>query len=100
MRITIPVDAPELDAIRAQIADVQERLAHMATQEQVDAIAASLTDFAARFTTGIAAVRQDIADIRAANPGIDLGPLEASVAAIATAATDLETLDAENPPPA
>jgi hypothetical protein len=55
----------------------------MATQEQVDAIVA-------RIDSSTTAIRQDIADIKAAHPEIDLGPLEASVAG-------LESLDAENP---
>jgi hypothetical protein len=55
----------------------------MATQEQVDAIVA-------RIDASTTAIRQDIADIKAAHPEIDLGPLEASVAG-------LESLDAENP---
>lgn len=55
----------------------------MATQAQVDA----LTE---RVNTGVTNIRQDIADIKAAHPEIDLTALEASVGG-------LEGLDQENP---
>ena len=67
-------------------AEILERLNHMATQEQVDAIAAAI-DTA---TTGIAA---DIADLKAAveaGNALDFSALDAKVAALAA-------LDAENP---
>lgn len=58
----------------------------MATQAQIDALVT-------RVDTAVAAIRQDIADIKAAHPDLDLSALEASVGG-------LEGLDAENPPPA
>lgn len=57
----------------------------MATQADLDALVA-------RIDTATAGIRQDIADIKAANPGIDLSALEDRVAG-------LEGLDAENPAP-
>jgi len=69
-------------------ATILERLNHMATQEQIDAIAAAI-DTA---TTGIAA---DIADLKAAVEAgntLDFSALDAKVAALAA-------LDAENPAP-
>lgn len=56
-----------------------------AQQEQADAIAA-------RINASTANIRQDIADLKAANPGVDFSALEASVGG-------LEGLDAENPAP-
>lgn len=58
----------------------------MATQAQIDALVG-------RVDTAVAAIRQDIADIKAAHPDLDLSALESSVGG-------LENLDAENPPPA
>lgn len=69
----------------AMLQFINERLDTMATQEQVDALAA-------RLDTVLAGIRQDIADIKAAHPEVDLSGLEARVAG-------LETLDAENPEP-
>ena len=83
MRITIPIDSPELDAILAQLTTLTEVV--MATQDQVNALVT-------RIDTAVAAIRQDIADIKAAHPEIDLSALEASVGG-------LEGLDAENPEP-
>ncbi len=52
-------------------------------QEQLDAIVA-------RIDTATAGIRQDIADLKAANPAVDFTALEERVAG-------LEGLDAENP---
>ena len=57
----------------------------MATQDQVNALAA-------RIEASIAGIRQDLDELKAANPDLDLSALEAKVA-------DLEGLDAENPVP-
>ena len=70
------------------VTEIMERLTHMATQEQVDAIASAI-DTA---TTGIAS---DIADLKAAvaaGNALDFTALDAKVAALAA-------LDAENPAP-
>jgi hypothetical protein len=55
----------------------------MATQQQLD-------EYVARIGDAVAGIRQDIADIKAANPELDLSGLEERVAG-------LESLDAENP---
>lgn len=52
-------------------------------QDQVNA-------FVARIDTATAGIRQDIADLKAANPAVDFSALEERVAG-------LEGLDAENP---
>ncbi|KAB2347339.1 hypothetical protein [Actinomadura rudentiformis] len=57
----------------------------MATQEQVDAIAA-------RIESAVSGLRADIEALKAAHPELDLSGLEGRVA-------DLEGLDAENPAP-
>lgn len=57
----------------------------MTKQEELDA-------FVARIDTATAGIRQDIADLKAANPGVDFSALEERVAG-------LEGLDAENPEP-
>ncbi|MDH2424719.1 hypothetical protein [Sphaerisporangium sp. TRM90804] len=55
----------------------------MGKQEDLDAIVA-------RIDTAVTGIRQDIADIKAANPAVDFTALEERVAG-------LEGLDAENP---
>lgn len=57
----------------------------MATQQQIN-------DLVTRIDTGVAAIRADIAELKAANPELDLTALEASV-------SQIEGLDAENPQP-
>lgn len=51
-----------------------------------------LNNLVARVDVAVAGIRQDIADIKAANPEVDLSALEERVAG-------LEGLDAENPAP-
>ena len=58
----------------------------MTQQEKLDGLVAALQ-------THIDGIRQDIADLKAANPPVDFSGLEAKVNALAA-------LDAENPPPA
>lgn len=83
MHIEIPISAPE---ILADLAVIKAQLgALMATQEQVNAVVA-------RIDTALAGIRADIETIKAAHPDIDLSALESKV-------SDLEGLDAENPPP-
>ncbi len=57
----------------------------MGKQEDLDAIVN-------RIDAAVAGIRQDIADIKAANPEVDFSALEQRVAG-------LEALDAENPAP-
>lgn len=98
------------------LAVVHRMEANMATQEQVDALTASVQEASSRIGDGVGrantsldAVRQDIADIKSANPSVDLSALESSVgnlsdavAPLSTLADNLSELDTENPalPPA
>ncbi len=58
----------------------------MGKQQDLDAIVT-------RIDTAVAGIRQDIADLKAANPEVDFSALEQRV-------SGLEALDAENPAPA
>lgn len=98
------------------LAVVHRMEANMATQEQVDALTASVQEASSRIGDGVGrantsldAVRQDIADIKTANPNLDLSALESSVGSLSDAVSPLSTLadnlselDTENPalPPA
>lgn len=97
-----------------QLAQINERLSHMATQDDVaaavarlDTISGTLSAGFTSLTTAVAGVRQDIADLKVINPAIDLTPLnvsmdtlEAQVASVSTAVADVVELDSENPAPA
>ena len=48
-------------------------------------------------TSGVANIRQDIADLKAANPGVDTTAREASVGRLEAEVTDVTELDSENP---
>ncbi len=84
----------DLDPVQRQldrIEKAQSRLTRkvgniMGKQEDLDAIVR-------RIDTAVAGIRQDIADLKAANPEVDFSALEERVAG-------LEALDAENPTPA
>lgn len=86
-----------LGRIRQDVAFIKEQV--MTNQEKVDAIASQLTEYGTQLSTTEANIRQDIADLKAANPAIDFSALETSVAGIATAANGLKNLDLENPAP-
>lgn len=82
------------------IARLVEGVRLMATQDQIDQLTAAVNGAADRISTGIDGVRQDIADLKAANPAVDVSALEASVGRLAGEADQLAALDAENPPAA
>lgn len=69
----------------------------MSTQADLDALNTRLSAAADTFTTGLADIRQDIADLKAANPGVDTTALEATVQRIEQGAADATELDSENP---
>jgi len=104
VNIVVPIDAPELRTLTVQLAnvsahlgDITERLNRMATQEQVDALAAAVTDAVDKITAALAGIRADI-DALKQQANVDVAPLEAKVAQAAAAAQALADLDAENPP--
>ncbi len=124
MRIVIPVEAPELDAVAAQLATgvqllaaIQVRLTGIegtivATQAQVDAIAAAVDGFSTALSAAVTSLQESLTGLTvdvgtlAAEAAVDVGPLQARIDAlntagqqIADAATGLAALDAENPPP-
>lgn len=69
----------------------------MATQADVDAIAARVDAATTAVTTGVAAIRADIATLKEANPGVDTTALEASVGKLESEVADVNELDDENP---
>lgn len=83
-RLSALLDLPAVVDFRLIKIELNQEV-HMATQEQVNAIAT-------RIETATAGIRQDVADIKAAHPEVDLSALEARVG-------ELEGLDAENPAP-
>lgn len=72
---------------------------NMATQADVDALAARIEAATTAVTDGVAGIRQDIADLKAANPGVDTTALEASVGRLEAEVSDVAELDSENPAP-
>lgn len=87
-RIVIETIEPDqFDELRDQVATLLERLEEMATvtQAQLDALTA-------RIDAAVAGLRADIQAIKDAHPDVDITALESSL-------SNLEGLDAENPPP-
>jgi hypothetical protein len=89
---------PQLKLLVGALQRIEGRLAIMATQESVDALTAKVTDAATKISTATDNIRQDIADLKAANPQVDTTALEASVDALAASVGGLDELDAENEP--
>jgi len=73
---------------------------NMATQADINALSARIDSANLAFTTGLQGVRDDIAALKAANPGVDTTALEASVSALEADVSGLTELDSENPAPA
>jgi predicted nucleic acid-binding Zn-ribbon protein len=64
--------------------EIERKLNRIMTQQE------NLDAFVARIDTAVSGIRQDIADLKNANPAVDFSALEERVAG-------LESLDAENP---
>lgn len=69
----------------------------MATQDDVNALTDRVSSAVDDINTGVGNIRQDIADLKAANPGVDTSALEASVGRLETTVSDVSELDSENP---
>lgn len=80
--------------------ELLERVIHLATQADLDALSARIDTNTNAVTTGVTGIRQDIADLKAAHPDLDLSSLEARVSGLDEAVSGLTALDSENPVPA
>ena len=92
-----------LDRIESILRAISERLNLMATQEDLAAAVASINtsvDALAAAATGIQGDLDVLVAAQAGGQPLDLGPLQASVAALASQAQGLTAIDAENPAPA
>ena len=97
MRIIIIDD--HSDAIVAALRTINERINTMATQADIDALTAQLTDLGVTLGTALAGIQSDLDALVVANPGVDVTALSASVAALSTAVEQATAIDAENPAP-
>lgn len=84
-----------LHEMQCQLHRMEDRI--MATQADVDALTGRLSTVSTTLTDGIAGVRQDIEDLKNANPELDLSSLESSVATLETGVASVTELDGENP---
>jgi hypothetical protein len=69
----------------------------MATQDDINTLAARVDAATTAVKTGVGNIRGDIATLKATNPGVDTTALEASVAGLESEVSDVTELDSENP---
>lgn len=81
---------------RAQLNRIEKRL--MATQDQVDALKATVDQLGGDLATAVSGIQSDLDALKKANPAVDISALEASVATLSTAVQGAQAVDAENPP--
>ena len=86
---------------------INERLSHMATQADIDALTAQLTERDATLTTALTGIQGDvdtlkaeIAALQTGNPALNVAGLQAAVASIAGHVDQATAIDAQTPPPA
>lgn len=99
MRLKVTVHVPELADVLSLLRTINRRIQHMATQDDITRLTEQVTAATGRITSATTAIRQDIADLKTANPGLDTTALEESVATLTAGVGGLEDLDAENPTP-
>jgi hypothetical protein len=94
----ISLTADELTELQRKFTTIFGRLERMATQSDVDALVAAVDVLGTDLTTAVAGIQSDLDALKAANPGVDLGALTASIGALSTAVSAAKAVDAENPP--
>ena len=94
----ISLTADELTELQRKFTTIIGRLENMATQDQVDALTATVTTFGTDLTGAVAGIQSDLDTLKAANPGLNLDALTASVGALGTVVASAVAVDAENPP--
>jgi len=76
------------------------RMEHtMATQAELDALVAQIDALGGTLTTALAGIQADLDALIAANPGLDVTALVASVASLTGLVDQAVAIDAENPVP-
>ena len=83
--------------LRRDISDLQEQ--NMAEQTQIDALTTELTQVAADLAASSTALQTEIDNLAAANPGINLAPLQAIADTLDPAAKAIGALAPTPPPP-
>jgi hypothetical protein len=85
------------EELMTKLDTILERMSHLATQDDINTIAAQLNTLGAGLSTALTGIRDDIAAILAANPAVDLSTLQTSVDALSVLVDQATALDAENP---
>jgi ABC-type transporter Mla subunit MlaD len=86
------------DQLVTKLNQILERTRHMATQQDIDNLAAQLDALGGTLGTALAGIQGDLDALVAANPGVDVTALTASVAALSGLVDQATGIDAENPP--
>lgn len=93
-------DQADLAEIMAKLEIIEGKLAVMATQEQIDALVAQVDQLGSDLNTAVQGIQGDLDALKAANPGVDITALQASVGNLANVVAAAQAVDAENPAPA
>ena len=97
--VTVTItDSTCCTTVHRALARILERLDIMATQADIDALTAQITDRDAALATALAGIQGDLDALKAANPAVDITALQASVAALGDTVAQAAAVDAENPP--
>jgi hypothetical protein len=70
---------------------------NMSTQADVDALKGTIDALGGSLSTALTGIQSDLDALKAANPGVDITALQASVSALSTAVDQATSIDAENP---
>lgn len=97
IEVKLVVTSAELEQLRLAYTTIMEKINHMATQEDINAVVATLDTLGTSLATAVAGIQSDLDAIKAANPALDLSALTASVGALSTAVASAQTVDAEYP---
>ena len=89
--------ARRYDQVLAELRNIKEIV--MATQEQVDALTASIAQVSQDLASSSAAIQAELDALKSANPSLDLSALEAAVAPLDDAVKAVGALTPSQPTP-
>ena|ERR1700761_1943016 len=73
--------AQRVSEIHYEIRSLRTEMRHsfMATQQDIDALTAQVTDLGASLSSDVTAIQDEITALQSANPGVDVSALQAAV---------------------
>jgi ABC-type transporter Mla subunit MlaD len=99
MKMKIVHDCTGQARIRRLLETIEKRTRTMATQDDIDQLTTRMDQRDAQLQSALDGIRQDVADLKAEHPEVDLSRLDAAIGQFEQLTDTATELDGENPAP-